>query len=139
MADLAKTQVKTGKIKIYEKNPAYWEYDGKPLFLYGGSKRDNLFVIDDLKEHLNQLKLVGGNYVRCTIYGDENKGLMPYKADSGLYDLALFDERFWKRFEEFLVLTIERDIIVQIEIWAAKSFYKENWQNNPFNPKKKSD
>jgi len=31
--------------------------------------------------------------------------------------------------------TNERDIIVQIEVWATFDYYRDNWAANPFNPK----
>ncbi len=46
------------KIEIYEKNPSYWQYDGKPVLLLGGTKDDSLFQIPDLKDHLDLLKSV---------------------------------------------------------------------------------
>jgi len=36
-------------IKISSKYPGYWEYDGKPVVLLGGSKEDNLFQIPDIE------------------------------------------------------------------------------------------
>ena len=45
-----------------------------------------------------------------------------------------WDDVYWNRFETFLKLTSEREIFVQIEIWATFDFYRENWDNNPFNP-----
>ena len=35
----------------------------------------------------------------------------------------------------FLKWTEERDIIVQIEVWATFDFYRDIWDRNPFNPK----
>ena len=40
---------------------------GEPILLIGGSVEDNLFQIPNLKEHLELLKSVGGNYVRSTM------------------------------------------------------------------------
>ena len=31
------------QIRPYAKNPGYWQYDGRPLLLFGGSDRDNIF------------------------------------------------------------------------------------------------
>ncbi|UCF17335.1 MAG: hypothetical protein JSW59_07700, partial [Phycisphaerales bacterium] len=42
---------------------------------------------------------------------------------------------YWKRFENMLRWTSERDIIVQIEVWATFDYYRDNWAANPFNPK----
>ena len=31
------------RIRPYAKNPRYWQYNGKPVMLLGGSNDDNLF------------------------------------------------------------------------------------------------
>ena len=48
-------------------HPGFWSYGGKPVLLLGGSREDNLFQIPDLKEQLDLLARVGGNYIRNTI------------------------------------------------------------------------
>jgi len=126
------------RIEIYKQNPAYWQYNGKPILLLGGSKDDNLFQIPDLKEHLDLLKSVGGNYIRNTMSSRKDKGFeaQPFKKlPNGKYDLDLWNEEYWRRFENLLKLTSERDIIVQIEVWATFDYYRDHWEVNPFNPK----
>jgi len=126
------------KIEIYERNPAYWQYNSKPVLLLGGSKDDNLFQIPDLKEHLNLLKSVGGNYIRNTMSSRKDKGfeVQPFnKLPNGKYDLDQWNDEYWRRFHNMLKLTQERDIIVQIEVWATFDYYREHWAVNPFNPK----
>jgi hypothetical protein len=60
----------------------------------------------------------------------------PFKRlDDGMYDLDAWNDKFWPRFERFLKLTSERDIIVQIEVWATFDYYRDCWARNPFNPK----
>jgi len=39
--------------------PSYWQFEGKPILLLGGSVEDNLFQIADLQEHLDLLSAVG--------------------------------------------------------------------------------
>ena len=123
-------------IDIYKKNPRYWQYKGEPVLLIGGTVEDNLFQIPNLKVHLDLLKSVGGNYVRNTMSSRDDGNLWPFKklAD-GKYDLEQFDEAYWLRFENFLEDTHERDIIVQIEVWATFDYYRDIWEVNPFNPK----
>ncbi len=126
------------KIKIYAKNPAYWQYYGKPVLLLGGSADDSLFQIPDLRDHLVLLKSVGGNYIRNTMSSRNDKGfeVKPFrKLDNGKYDLNQWNREYWKRFENMLKLTQQRDIIVQIEIWATFDYYRDHWAVNPFNPK----
>ncbi len=126
------------RIEIYKQNPAYWQYNGKPVLLLGGSKDDNLFQIPDLKEHLDMLKSVGGNYIRNTMSSRKDKGFeaQPFKKlPNGKYDLDQWNDKYWRRFHNMLKLTQERDIIVQIEVWATFDYYREHWEVNPFNPK----
>ena len=126
------------KIEIYGKNPAYWQYDSKPVLLLGGTKDDSLFQIPDLKDHLDLLKSVGGNYIRNTMSSRNDKGfeVKPFmKLDNGKYDLNQWNEEYWNRFQNMLKWTQQRDIIVQIEIWATFDYYRDHWSVNPFNPK----
>jgi hypothetical protein len=123
------------RIEIYKPNPAYWQYDGKPILLLGGTKDDNLFQIPSLKEHLDLLKSVGGNYVRNTMSSRDQDNVWPFKKVNAKYDLDQWNAEYWRMFENFLKLTRERDIIVQIEVWATFDYYRDNWAVNPFNPK----
>lgn len=123
-------------ITISQENPEFWAYDGETILLLGGSVEDNLFQIDGLAQHLDQLKAAGGNYVRCTMSSrDEGNAWAFGKAENGLYDLDQWNEEYWNRLESFLHATAERDIVVQIELWATFDFYRDNWAVNPFNPK----
>jgi hypothetical protein len=126
-----------GPIEIYEQNPMYWQYRGKPVLLLGGSVQDNLFQIDNLEEHLDLLVSVGGNYVRSTMSSRDPGNAKPFESRNGLFDLDEPGTEYWNRFRKFLDLTHERDIIVQIEIWATYDFYwgARGWVENPFNPK----
>ncbi len=36
-----------GRIGIYPNNPSYWQHQGLPVVLLGGSRQDNLFQIPD--------------------------------------------------------------------------------------------
>jgi hypothetical protein len=149
------------RIQPYSNNPTYWQFQGKPVLLLGGTNQDNLFNHpnlgpDGLEAHLDLLAAVGGNYVRNTmssrdrvdpnsdLYNDDN--LYPFHRDgeSGLYDLGRFNDAYWTRFRDFLKMTAERDIIVQIEIWdrwdygvvwGGGAYRAEAWSAHPFNPK----
>lgn len=117
-------------------HPQYWSYDGERILLLGGSKEDNLFQIDGLEEHLDMLESVGGNYVRNTMSSRDEGNVWPFaKNEDEVYDLEKYNDEYWQRFEHFLRETSERDIIVQLEIWATFDFYREIWDLNPFNPK----
>ncbi len=134
-------------IRIYSENPFYWEYLGEPVLLLGGSKEDNLFNHSEgLPEHLDLLKTVGGNYIRNTMSSRNPGNPWPHKRlENGLYDLAQWDEEYWQRFEDLLRLCMERDIIVQVEIWDPWDYFMteapigygpENvgWESCPYNP-----
>jgi len=122
------------RIQIYGENPRYWQYKGKPVLMLGGSVEDNLFQIPNIKEHLDLLASVGGNYVRCTMSCRDEGNVWPFKKVGDLYDLEQWNEEFWRRFSNFLELTSQRDIILQIEVWATFDYYRDNWAVNPFNP-----
>ncbi|MFO7935244.1 MAG: hypothetical protein R6U78_14340 [Bacteroidales bacterium] len=128
-------------IKIYSGNPFYWYYDGKPTLLIGGSVEDNLFQIPDLKEHLDLLVAAGGNYLRCTMSSRDRGNDKPYEKVNGLYDLNRPDPSYWNKFRDFLRFTCERDIIIQVELWATYDFYNSpgGWAENVFNPANNSN
>ena len=116
-------------------NPRYWQYKGKPVLLLGGSKTDHIFLLDDLKEHLDEISAVGGNYVRNTMSQREGKELKPHRllAD-GKFDLDQWNGEYWQRFANLLKWTAERDIIVQIEVWDRFDYSTEYWEHSPWNP-----
>ncbi len=126
------------RIDVYKHNPAYWQYGDRPILLIGGTDDDSLFQIPDLRDHLDVLKRVGGNYIRNTMSSRNDKGfeVQAFKelAD-GKYDLDKWNDAYWRRFETMLRLTSERDIIVQIEVWATFDYYRDNWAAHPMNPK----
>ncbi len=125
-------------IQIYQRNPFYWMYDGKPVLLIGGSMEDNLFQIEDLKAHLELLQSMGGNYVRCTMSARDEHNAKPFSRDAeGLFALDSPDPDYWKRLDDLLRYARELEIVVQIEVWATYDFYwgEKAWADNPFNPK----
>ncbi len=155
------------RIQPYAANPAYWQYRGHPVLLLGGSDEDNLFQIPasvrearkaprhgdaihhdpervNLECQLDTLNSAGGNYVRCTMSSRDLGDVRPYVYDeaAGGYDLERFEEEYWRRFDRFLRLTQQREIIVQVEIWATYDFYQREarpdyypWLDNPVNPR----
>ncbi|MFW6062194.1 MAG: hypothetical protein ACOC93_05240 [Planctomycetota bacterium] len=122
-------------IRVSQRHPSHWEYNGEPVTLLGGSVEDNLFQIPDLAEHLDTLVACGGNYVRCTMSSRDEGNVWPFERNvSGLYDLDRPGKEYWRRFRNFLELTSQRDVVVQLEVWATFDFYRAPWQDNPFNP-----
>ncbi len=131
-----------GRIEPYAKNPRYWQYQGRPVLLLGGSKDDSLFQVPNLVEHLDELQAAGGNYIRNTMSDRPDHEFEVYgyrKLSSGKYDLNQWNGEYWRRFENLLKWTRERDIIVQIEVWDRFDFSDHRgfvrWAKHPYNPK----
>jgi hypothetical protein len=122
-------------IQPYGGNARYWEYKEKPTFLRGGSREDNLFQIPDLREHLDLLAEVGGNYVRNTLSSRDEGDVWPFfQREDGLYDLRRPNDEYLRRLKSLLDLALERDIIVQFEMWDRFDFAREPWLDNPYRP-----
>jgi hypothetical protein len=125
------------RIQPYALNPRHWQYNGSPVLLLGGTVKDCLFQIPDLKAHLDLLRSVGGNYVRNTMSDRPTDGyeIKAFARDeSGLYDLNRWNEAYWSRFEDLLRWTAERGIVVQIELWDRFDHSRDPWREDPFNP-----
>lgn len=138
-----KTKNKTDKtnldkaIHIYHENSMYWQYNCKPVFLFGGSDNDNLHQNADIIEQLDLLQSLGGNFVRGNMSWRDKGNVKPFKKVNGLYDLNQWDEEYWHRFKTFQEETKKRNIIIQLEIWPTVDFYRitgPHWSDNPFNP-----
>jgi hypothetical protein len=152
------------RIKPWTEDSRYWQYKGEPILLLGGSDQDNLFNHPNigpngLEAHLDLLTAAGGNYLRNTMssrdridpnsdfYNDNN--LYPFYRDeeTGLYDLSRWNESYWDQFRNYIEMTAQRDIIVQIEIWDrwdygrvwGGAYSAEAWSAHPFNPKNNSN
>jgi hypothetical protein len=130
-------QTDEDRIKPWEDNPYYWQYKGEPILLLGGSDDDNLFQWEEdaLKEHLDILTLAGGNYIRNTMSSRDSGNVEPFiKLENGLYDLNRWNDVYWERFRNLLNLSLERDIIVQIELWDMHDWFNKRWDEQAFNP-----
>ncbi len=125
------------RIRPYPANPFYWQFKENPVLLLGGSIEDNLFQIRDIEQHLDLLKSVGGNYVRCTMSSRDEGDVWPFERDpqTQLYDLNQPGTEYWRRFSRFLELAAERDIIAQIELWDRFDFARSPWEDNPYSPR----
>lgn len=123
-------------LTVSQDHRQYFTFKGEPLLLLGGSDNDNLFQSANIEQQLDALKTAGGNYVRCTMSSRDEGDEWPFQfiEETGKYDLNRWNEAYWERFRNFLQLTGEREIIVQIEVWATFDFYRGNWLKNPFNP-----
>ncbi|MBN1291774.1 MAG: hypothetical protein JXB48_08030 [Candidatus Latescibacteria bacterium] len=127
-------------IRVSEINPRYWEYDGKPVLLLGGSDEDNLFNNPELmQKNLDILADIGGNYIRGTLSCRDEGNVWPYVKNDNKYNLDEFNPEFWNRLVTCIHEAEKRDVIVQIEFWATFDYYRENWLVNPFNPANNSN
>ncbi len=137
------------RIQPYPGNPYYWQYQGEPVLLLGGSWQDNLFNHPiGLEQHLDLLVSVGGNYVRNTMSHRNQGNLFAYVQragpgipldEDGKFDLDVFNDDYWWRLDDFLRMTSERDIIVQIEVFDPHDHFRDHqslggWSKHPFNP-----
>lgn len=126
------------RIQPWPANPRYWQFKGRPVLLLGGSKDDNLFQIPDLAAHLDDIRAAGGNYIRNTMSDRPDQGfeVYPFKQmPDGKFDLSQWNDDYWRRFENLLRWTAEREIIVQIEVWDRFDYSGQNWEPHPYNPK----
>jgi hypothetical protein len=122
-------------IKPYAQNLKYWQYKNEPVLLLGATDDDNLFQMNGLEAHLDELVAAGGNYIRNTMSFRDSGNVCPFlMLEDGKYDLEQWSNDFWGRFESLLKLTNERDIIVQIEVWDRFDYSQQFWDTNPFNP-----
>lgn len=122
------------------RHPFYWELNGEPTLLVGGSDDDNLFQWPEgeLKAQLDALARVGGNYLRNTMSDRRDRGFEVYpfaRRPDGRYDLDAWNPEYWTRFERFLQGTADRGIVVQIEIWDRFDYSRDHWLPHPYNPR----
>jgi len=114
-------------------HPFYWEYEGEPVVLIGGSDDDNLFqwTGDRLTDHLDRLASVGGNYVRNTMSDRDEDDVYAFaEVEEDVYDLEQWNDEYWDRLENFLRETSERDVIVQLTLWDHFDFH----EGHPWHP-----
>ena len=110
-------------------------YNGKPILLLGGSVEDNLFQIDGLEKHLDEMVAVGANYIRNVMSDRDHGNVYAYeRSRDGTFDLANWCDEYWSRLSRMLKLTAERDIIVQIEIWDRFDHSRGPYQASPYRP-----
>jgi hypothetical protein len=124
-------------IRPYEANPWYWQYQGNPVVLIGGSDIDCPFqwAASRLTDHLDLMVASGGNYIRNTM-SDRNEGdIYAFKRlESGAYDLNQWNDQYWDQLKFFLEETSKRGIIVQLTLWDHFDIGAPQWAVHPWNP-----
>ncbi|MBN1673471.1 MAG: hypothetical protein JXR37_20665 [Kiritimatiellae bacterium] len=139
-------------LRPYTHNPFYWQIDGTPTVLLGGSFQDNPFQwvgVDHefLCGHLDTLVSVGGNYIRntptvrnvaCPEWSDAGMAYPFLEVAPGKFNLTRFNEEpgrdsFFGRLDAFLAETRRRGIVVQQELWDGFGIAAP-WEKEPWNP-----
>ncbi len=121
------------RIQPYVNNSFYWQYKQTPVLLLGGNLEKNIFQSADLEEKLTAIHETGGNFIVNMMSGSGEGDLWPYWRAGEKYKLDKFNTLYWNKFDKFLKLTAEREIVVQIEVWAVKDILSA-WPKNPWNP-----
>jgi hypothetical protein len=125
----------TDRIQPWPEDPRYWMFKGEPVLLLGGSVEDNLFQIERLEEHLDEMVAVGANYIRNVMSDRDPGNVYAYRRlDDGRFDLEEWGTDYWDRFSQLLELTAEREIIVQIELWDRFDHSREPYATDPYRP-----
>lgn len=130
------------RIRPHEPSRRYWQYQGRPVLLLGGTDDDNLFQwpAERLTAQLDLLVSVGGNCVRNTMSCRDEGNVFPFaRTIDGRFDLDRWNDTYWRRLHRLLTLTHERDVIVQIELWDPHDYYRDigelgGWSRQPFRP-----
>ncbi len=129
------TTEKTESIRPSIQFPGYWEYKGVPVLLLGGTRNDNLFQEVIAPDHLRELAVAGGNYIRNTMSARDSGDVQPFiRLENGLYDLDQWNDEYWQRLDNLLETARELEIIVQLEVWDRFDFSRAEWHFNAFNP-----
>ncbi len=114
-------------IRPWPVDSRYWEYNGRPVLLLGGSADDDLFQYEGFETQLDILTACGGNVIRNTMASRDSTRPWPFARVGGKYDLNLFNDRYWDRFARLLEAAHGRGVIVQIDVWAKFIYYRDNW------------
>ena len=155
-----KMTTKSDRIRISPRNPRYFEYKQKPVFLTGARELEMLPRVGNYpyKQAVDRLAEAGCNHWRIEMYlsDSDREGKRKYpivstykswwhnpatgkqeqldayrKNAQGKFDLNLFNEPFWNRFQDFCELCAEKGIVLTVEIWSTYAI----WATSPFNPK----
>ncbi len=107
--------------------------------LLGANKTDSPYLLADQERYYDELAALGGNYTRYVVKQRLDPGLVqrfPYKKrPDGRYDLNEWDEDYWTRFEQGLLMTQKRNIVVQVELWDRFDIGSETYYHaSPWKP-----
>ena len=159
-AQEGKIIAKADRVRISPRNPRYFEYKQKPVFLTGARELEMLPRVGNYpyKQAVDRLAEAGCNHWRIEMYisDSDREGGRKYPIEStyngwwhdpvtgkqehldaykkntdGKFDLNLFNEPFWNRFQDFCELCADKGIVLTVETWSTYTI----WATSPFNPK----
>jgi len=149
--ELPPDSVAKPRLSIYGPNPHFFEYEGKPVALFGSGAWTILPDTHiDIREHNEWHARFRCNANRVTLFAyctvvNEGKGLAPWERVDGAglardgkpkFDLRKENDAFWQRVHEYLSDCEKRRIFVVLQIFD-ESFLQpgeSRWNVNPFNP-----
>lgn len=143
---------RSGTVRLYQQNPRYLEYMGKPIILITSAEHygavlnldfDYKVYLETLaKEGFNYTRIFGGTYIepvdnifgirKNTLAPSPGRFMAPWVRLEGSYDLDQFNPEYFERLKGFISEAGKREIIVEVTLFT--SIYAENaWQLSPFN------
>lgn len=121
----------------YVENPWYWQIDGEPTVLLGANETDHTFLIKGRAAYLDELKALGGNFVRNTMSQRELEPInRPHlQLSSGKYDLDQWNPAYWNNLDELLAECERRKLVVGVEIWDKFDYQGDYWERSAWRPR----
>ena len=141
-------------MKVYEKNPRYLEFRGKPIVAVGSGEHygavlnadfDYVPYLDAMaKDGLNQCRVFSGTYRELPgEFGIEHNTLAPRperyvcpwkRADAaGNWDLEAWDPAYWARLRDFCAQAGRRGVLVEYVLFCF--WYNDGlWRASPMHP-----
>lgn len=147
-------------IRLDPRNPHYFNYQGKTVFLLTSGEHYGSVINPDFDfrkylaelqaDGLNYTRLFGGSYVESpgksfgirynTLAPAEGRFLAPwarsgtlgYAGGGNKFDLNRWNPEYFQRFHDFLSTAQARGIIVEITLFSSQ-YDETQWQLSPFN------
>ncbi len=146
-------------ISLHPENPHYFLFRGKPTILITSAEHygavvnldfDYIKYLDELKSNgLNYTRIFSGAYIEVpgdfgiadnTLAPNPGRFICPwqrstepgYAGGGNKFDLAKWDENYFRRFKNFVSEAGKRGIVVEVTLFS--SFYRdEGWNVSPLN------
>jgi len=137
----------TKGLGIYEENPRYFTFDGKPVFLTGRSFGWTA-ISDPVLDYVRDIETNaahGGNLLRLTLFwpshGEEGGELPWLRNADGIYDLAQYNDAYFTRLRHYLSVAQDNQTVVNLELFdhPAVKGGGGRWTVHPMNPRKNAN